>query len=100
MTQASIVGNSPTAATGNITGLSSNTLYHYRVKATNAQGITTSADATFTTLIPASINSIDETSIQLFPNPVVDYLMYQNKMEDTYWKFRAAKKVPVKLNYQ
>ncbi len=79
MTPASIVGNSPTAATGNITGLSSNTLYHYRVKATNAQGITTSADATFTTLIPASINSIDETSIQLFPNPVVDYLMYQNK---------------------
>ena len=78
MTPASITGNMPTAATGNISGLSPGTLYHYRVKATNASGVTSSADATFTTLVPASVNSIEKTSIEVFPNPVVDYIMYRN----------------------
>lgn len=78
MTPASITGNTPTPATGNISGLNAGTLYHYRVKAVNASGVTTSADATFTTLVAASVNSIEKTSIEVFPNPVVDYIMYRN----------------------
>ncbi|MCC7029665.1 MAG: hypothetical protein IT257_05110 [Chitinophagaceae bacterium] len=79
MTPNPVTGNTAVAATGNITGLNAGTLYHYRVKATNANGITSSADATFTTLVPANINSIEKTGIELFPNPVADFLFYKNK---------------------
>lgn len=79
MTPSPITGITPTAATGNITGLTPNTLYHYRVKATNAGGITSSTDATFTTLNAASVNSIEQSNIEIYPNPVIDYLMYNNK---------------------
>ncbi len=79
MTPAPITGNTPVAATGNITGLNPGTLYHYRVKGTNSGGISTSADGTFTTLVPASVNSIEKTTFELFPNPVSDFLFYQDK---------------------
>lgn len=79
MTPASITGGTPTPASGTITGLNSGTLYHFRVKATNADGVTTSPDGTFTTLVPATLNSIEKTGIQIYPNPAVDYLIYNNK---------------------
>jgi hypothetical protein len=81
MTPNPVTGNTPVAATGNITGLNAGTLYHYRVKATNANGVTSSPDGTFTTLVPAGLNSIEQTGIELFPNPVTDYLFYQNKTD-------------------
>ncbi len=79
MLPASITGGTPTAATGTIGSLTPNTLYHYRVKATNADGITTSTDATFTTQTPASVSSIEKMGIEVYPNPVIDYLIYSNK---------------------
>jgi hypothetical protein len=44
-------GNNPTTVTAALTGLSSETTYHYRVVASNTDGTSYGADATFTTQI-------------------------------------------------
>ncbi len=46
----------PQAATATLTGLSSNTLYHYRLTATNTDGSVSTADGTFTTLAAPSLS--------------------------------------------
>ncbi|MBI3605386.1 MAG: hypothetical protein HY202_05100, partial [Nitrospirae bacterium] len=43
-------GTTPVAVSANISGLSINTLYHFRVDATNSSGTSYGTDATFTTL--------------------------------------------------
>ena len=45
-----IIGNTVIAVSGNITGLTCNTLYHYRVSGTNSAGTSNGNDMTFTTL--------------------------------------------------
>lgn len=45
-------GNTFQAVGANITGLTANTLYHFRVVASNAAGTTMGSDRTFTTLTP------------------------------------------------
>ena len=46
---AMVTGNSVTAVTATLSGLNPKTTYHFRVVATNSQGTTNGADATFTT---------------------------------------------------
>lgn len=48
-TQSPVTGSSNTSVSANITGLTPNTTYHYRVVGTNAGGTTNGADQTFTT---------------------------------------------------
>jgi phosphodiesterase/alkaline phosphatase D-like protein len=48
--QSPVTGNTNTAVTATLSELLPNTLYHYRVAATNASGTTNGADMTFTTL--------------------------------------------------
>ncbi|MDZ4405427.1 hypothetical protein [Prosthecobacter sp.] len=50
----------------NATGLTPGTTYHYRVKVTNEQGVTTSADATFTTTLPATVTTGAATGVTSF----------------------------------
>lgn len=50
----------------NATGLTPGTLYHYRVKVTNEQGTTTSADATFTTTLPATVTTGAASDVTCF----------------------------------
>jgi phosphodiesterase/alkaline phosphatase D-like protein len=45
-------GNTFQAVGANVTGLAANTLYHFRVVASNGAGTTTGSDRTFTTLTP------------------------------------------------
>lgn len=45
-----IVGDSPVSVPGSVSGLMPNTLYHFRLVATNNAGTSRGADATFTTL--------------------------------------------------
>jgi len=47
--QSPVTGNTSTAVSKGVTGLSANTTYHYRVVATNVGGTTYGADRTFTT---------------------------------------------------
>jgi len=49
-TQSPVTGSTSTAVSSTISGLNSNTLYHYRVKGVNSAGTTNGGDATFTTL--------------------------------------------------
>jgi len=58
-----------TTITGNLTGLTANTLYHVRAYATNVEGTTYGEDRTFTTLLSSAkaivsttIGSVDETN--------------------------------------
>ena len=83
MTPAAITGMNPTSATSSLSGLNASTLYHFRVKATNADGITTSPDDTFTTLNATALSDIQQSSIEVYPNPVFDYMMYLNKENNT-----------------
>ena len=48
--QSPITGSSVVSVSANLTELTENTTYHFRVKATNSQGITNGADESFTTL--------------------------------------------------
>lgn len=54
-TPATIIGTTTSFRSVNLTGLTPNTLYHWRVRASNASGQTISADSTFkTTTLPAA----------------------------------------------
>ncbi|MEI6062329.1 MAG: hypothetical protein WCR72_16620, partial [Bacteroidota bacterium] len=48
-TPATVTGSTPVTVTANITGLSLNTTYHYRIKAANSGGTSNGNDITFTT---------------------------------------------------
>jgi hypothetical protein len=65
-THATVTGTSPKAITGAITGLAPATRYHYRLVATNSQGIARGADRTFKTKVQPLGLSLTAT-----PNPVV-----------------------------
>jgi phosphodiesterase/alkaline phosphatase D-like protein len=50
-TQSPIAGNTVTNVSANISGLIMGTVYHYRIKATNSLGTTSSKDMTFKTKV-------------------------------------------------
>ncbi len=61
--QSPVTGMSSTAVSKAITGLTPNTLYHYRVVGSNVAGTTNGLDQTFTTLIPVpTLTNISPTS--------------------------------------
>lgn len=58
--QGTLSGNSDTDVSASISGLSSETQYHFRVKASNSKGISFGDDITFTTVkTPGPISDID-----------------------------------------
>ncbi len=62
------------AVTANLTGLSPNTTYHYRVNAVNTIGTANSVDSTFKTAFPSAVRDVQELKCVTFPNPVSDML--------------------------
>jgi hypothetical protein len=65
-TQSPLAGGSNTNVYGNLSGLTSGTTYHYRIKAVNSLGTTYSSDISFTTLgkVP-SVSLLTATNITL-----------------------------------
>jgi len=64
--QSPVTGSSNANVSVNLSGLTSNTLYHYRVRATNINGTSYGADSTFTTLnvqLPPKVSTLSTTSI-------------------------------------
>jgi hypothetical protein len=62
-TPSNVSTNTNTAVSYSFTGLTQNTLYHYRIKATNSNGSAYSTDQTFTTIAPLKI--IEQTKLQM-----------------------------------
>jgi len=66
--QSPVTGSADAAVSAGITGLQSATMYHYRIKASNAVNLTISSDQTFTTapsspiLTTAAVSSISGTT--------------------------------------
>jgi len=63
-----VTGNTVTPVSADITGLTPNTLYHYRVSATNAAGTSTGADITFSTG-NVGVSGNDPSKIDIYPVP-------------------------------
>jgi phosphodiesterase/alkaline phosphatase D-like protein len=72
----SVSGTTVQDVAGSVSGLLPNTLYHYRVSATNASGTSNGADSTFTTLAVApvslTLNADSLTTTTAFLNGSVD----------------------------
>src|SRR5208282_5024658 len=64
-------GTSPVAVSASLTGLAANTLYHFRISATNASGTSKGADQKFETLpnapavLTEAASSVTQTSASL-----------------------------------
>lgn len=69
MTPPQVTGNTATPVTGALSGLTQNTLYHYRVRAINSVDTTYSADKTFTTLLGTNISEVKSNAFSVYPNP-------------------------------
>lgn len=73
--QSPVTGDSNTAVSKAITGLSDGTTYHYRVVGQNSQGTTNGADMTFTTIdnTPPAVSSIVRADANPTNAPNVDF---------------------------
>jgi hypothetical protein len=64
-----VTGNTPTAISAAITGLATNTTYHFRAKGANAAGTNYGADLTFTTSGGVGISDNDGLRMSIYPVP-------------------------------
>jgi len=64
------------SVTANVTGLTGNTLYHYRITGTNSEGTNSSIDGTFTTLVNTSTNADLSNIVVQFGTPVGGIINY------------------------
>jgi len=65
---ATVTGNTTTPVSANITGLTPNTLYHFRVRGLNAAGVSTGADLTFSTG-NVGVSEKDALNVDISPVP-------------------------------
>jgi hypothetical protein len=70
--QGSVSGVSATSVSKSLTGLISNTTYHYRVVGVNEAGTTNGLDQAFTTALSTSLDSPTAAVLSLYPNPTTD----------------------------
>ena len=71
-----ITGNADTSVSTSITGLSAGTVYHYRVRATNAYGTTVGTDMTFAISTNANLSALalgTGTLSPVFASGITDY---------------------------
>lgn len=78
MAPSSFGGVANTAVSASLTGLLPSTNYHYRLKASNANGTVYSNDAVFITY-PSSVEEASINKAHFFPNPCTDFLTYVAK---------------------
>ena len=64
-----VSGTTVTPVLANLTGLSSNTTYHFRAKGTNAAGTATGADFTFTTSTGVGVDNKAPLKAGIYPVP-------------------------------
>ena len=80
MSPSQVSGATAAAVSATLNQLLSNTLYHYRVVATNSSGTARSGDATFTTTNNnVSVGTIEDGAFRVFPNPATDRIVLTGK---------------------
>lgn len=72
MTPTGFSGTTPTSTTANLTGLTPNTTYHYRVVAINSVDTTNSTDDTLKTNMANQIIDFSQEEYSVYPNPASD----------------------------
>lgn len=80
--QSPVTGANTTSVNKTITGLTSNTTYHYRVVGVNVAGTINGSDQTFTTSIPTGLDETAVEALSLYPNPASEGF-YINVGEET-----------------
>ncbi|MFM2292811.1 MAG: hypothetical protein RIS29_2624 [Bacteroidota bacterium] len=70
--QSPLSGSSATSVSKQITGLTQNTTYHFRVIAISTLATTNGADQTFTTSISTGLSNTSTKEISIYPNPATD----------------------------
>lgn len=75
----SVSGTTATAVSATLSGLTSNTTYHYRIRAINSVDTTYSTDMTFKTLVAASLSDIKLAQLDIYPNPATDNMFIKTK---------------------
>ncbi|MBP6624767.1 MAG: T9SS type A sorting domain-containing protein [Chitinophagaceae bacterium] len=75
----SVSGTTATSVSATLSGLASNTTYHYRIRAINSVDTTYSTDMTFKTLVAASLSDIKQAQLDIYPNPATDYMIIKAK---------------------
>lgn len=71
-TQSPVTGNTATAVSCLVSGLTPNTTYHFRVNGVNAGGTTNGTDLTFTTALGTALVENENHQLILYPNPITD----------------------------
>jgi hypothetical protein len=85
-TPSTLGGIANTAISASVSSLSASTSYHYRIKASNANGTVYSNDAVFITY-PSSVAETTINNALFFPNPCTNVLLYTAKETNTHIKF-------------
>jgi hypothetical protein len=80
-TPSNVSANVPTAVSHTFTGLTPNTLYHYRIKATNSNGSAYSTDQTFSTTSPLNISQQTKPQMAVIVNENT-LLLSSNEIEN------------------
>lgn len=75
----SVSGTTAASVSAALSGLASNTTYHYRVRAINSVDTTYSTDMTFKTLVAASLSDIKQANLDIYPNPTTDFMIIKAK---------------------
>lgn len=84
MSPAILNGATPMPANITITGLTPGGTYHYRIKATNANGTVYSQDKLVVlTLTPNALSSLAINAVRVYPNPVHDVLYFDGLHHQT-----------------
>jgi hypothetical protein len=68
-TPATVTGNTATPVLATLTGLTSNTTYHFRVNGTSVAGTAHGSDLTFTTATGVGINEYNAMTVDVYPVP-------------------------------
>ncbi len=107
-TQSPVIGGTNTNVNASITGLTIGTIYHYRIKAVNSLGTTTSNDMTFTTLgqaptattqLATNINTFGATlNGTVNPNSLSTTVTFEYGITSSYGSSITATQSPVTGN--
>ncbi len=81
-TPASVTGTTATNITAQLTGLTPNTLYHYRIKVVAGSTTYFGSDQTFNTLTTGLQENSSEITTEIFPNPSKDIININRSSSD------------------